>query len=211
MSKLALTRGRPPQRGSALLASLFAVIVIAGLGAYIVEIQSAFARRQSSVVDRKRSLYVAEAGLAEAVLAISQGRSGELGSEAIPVQFHNGIYWVESEPLADGRLMLTSRGRVGVGNFTVRLVVRPNVHPIGAAGFFGAEGVTIGDAVVVDGYHSGLGTYDEQVDAGYDFPTTGRAALVRSNGRIVIDDAAVWPVGTASPYVQVVKLLPLDV
>lgn len=200
-----------PRRGSALLASLFAVLIIAGLGVYIVEIQSSFARRQCSTIDRKRSLYVAEAGLAEAVLSVSQGRSGALGSEEVPVQFHDGIYWVESEGLTDGRLMLTSRARVGVGTFTVRQVVRPNVHPIGAAGFFGEEGVLIGDAVIIDGYHSGLGSYDEQVDAGFEFPTTGRSALVRSNGDIVMDDAAVWPERVDDPYVIEFASLPLAV
>jgi len=202
-------RNRSLQRGSALLASLFAVVLIAGLGAYIVEVQAAFSRRQGTAADRKRALYIAEAGLAEAVLAISQGKSGALGDEDVPARFHDGVYWVESEGLGDGRQMLTSRGRVGTGAFTVRLVVRPNVHPVGAAGFFGERGLTVGDAVVLDGYDSRLGRYDEQTVLGFGFPTTGDAALVQSNGPILLDDAATWPIGTPHPYLSLYKGLPL--
>lgn len=194
-----------PRRGSALVASLFAVIFIAGLGAYMVEIQSAFARRQCATIDRKRALYLAEAGLAESVLAVSQGRSGRLGDADTPVRFHAGIYWVESEALADGCVTLTSRARVGVGNFTVRLVVRPNVHHVGNAGFFGAEGVVIGDAVVIDGYHSELGTYGAQSNWSLGFPTPGGGALVRSNRGIVVDDSVAWPAGALDPYALLVN------
>ncbi len=198
---LSRSRYTRPRRGSALIASLFAVVLIAGLGAYIVELQAAFSRRQGSALDRKRALYIAEAGLAEAVLAISQGKSGALADEEVPARFHEGVYWVESEPLGDGRLMLTSRGRIATGAFTVRLVVQPNEHPIGAAGFFGEEGLTVGDAVIIDGYDSRLGSFDDQAAAvGFAFPTPGEAGLVQSNGRIVLDDAATWPDGTPHPY-----------
>jgi len=193
------------RRGSALIASLFAVIFIASLGAYLVEIQSAFARRQCASIDRKRALYLAEAGLAESVLAVSQGRSGRLGDEETPVRFHQGIYWVESERLADGCVTLTSRARVGVGNFAVRLIVRPNVHHVGNAGFFGAEGVVIGDAVVIDGYNSELGTYAAQSNWVLGFPTTGGGALVRSDRGIVVDDSVTWPSGSLDPYASLVS------
>jgi hypothetical protein len=198
------------RRGSALVASLAAVLFIASLGAYLVETQSAFARRQCASIDRKRALYVAEAGLAESVLAVSQGRTGRLGDAETPVRFHAGIYWVESEALADGCVTLTSRARVGVGNFTVRLIVRPNVHQVGNAGFFGAEGVVIGDAVVMDGYDSQLGTYAAQSSWILGFPTPGRGALVRSNQAIVVDDSATWPAGTLDPYALLVSGLPSE-
>ena len=74
------------------------VSAIAALGVWIVQLQASMARRMTQSTDRKRALYVAEAGLAESVLAMSQGKSGELGSEEVPVRFHHGIYWVESEP-----------------------------------------------------------------------------------------------------------------
>lgn len=197
------------RRGSALVVSLLAVIIIASLGAYIVELQSAFSRRQCAAIDRKRALYIAEAGLAEAVLAVSQGRSGRLGDEETPVRFHAGLYWVESDPLDDGCIMLSSHARVGVGHFAVRIVVRPNVHDVGNVGFYGTEGVVIGDAVVVDGYNSGLGRYEEQVASAYSFPTTGAGALVRSNQSIVLDDAVTWPAGDPSPYALCVNTLPV--
>ncbi|MEZ6016377.1 MAG: hypothetical protein R3F49_14765 [Planctomycetota bacterium] len=194
-----------------MLASLMAVFVIAGLGAYVVQVQSAFARRQCSAIDKKRALYVAEAGLAEAVLAVSQGRSGELGSEDVPVRFHDGVYWVESESINDGRRVLTSRGRVGIGAFTVRLQVLPNVNPVGNVGFFGDEGVLIGDAVILDGFDSRDGSYDAQTVTGFGFPTTGADALVQSNADIVLDDAATWPLGTPDPYLVHVKGLPTEI
>jgi len=201
-------RIRGATRGSALVASLVVVASIAALGAYLVQLQSGFAARQGSAIDRKRSLYVAEAGLAEAVLALSQGKSGALGSEEVPVAFHDGVYWVESERLSDGRRLLTSRAQVGRGQFSVRLVVTPNVHPIGSLGFFGAEGVVIGDGVVIDGYDARRGRYMDSRDLAFPFVTTGAGALVRSNGDIVIDDAAGWPTGVLDPFGQAYAALP---
>ncbi len=195
-------------RGSALVASLVVVASIAGLGAYIVKLQSGFAERQGSAIDRKRSLYVAEAGLAEAVLALSQGRSGALGSQELPVAFHDGVYWVESERLSDRRRLLTSRGQVGRGQFSVRLVVSPNVHPIGSLGFFGSEEVVIGDGVVIDGYDARRGRYADARDMSFPFITTGQGGIVRSNGDIVIDDTAGWPTTALDPFGQAYAALP---
>lgn len=175
------------RQGSALVASLIVVASIAALGAYIVQIQSSFSRRQTQAIDRKRALYISEAGLAEASLAISMGKSGVLGSEEVPVRFHDGVYWVESEALSDGRKMLTSRGQVGTGQFTVRQVVTPNVHPIGALGLFGDEGVHIGEGVVIDGCDSRERSFELELDGTYPFTTSGEGALVRSNGDIVTD------------------------
>ncbi|MEZ6014786.1 MAG: hypothetical protein R3F49_06720 [Planctomycetota bacterium] len=205
------TKGRQSKQGTALVASLLVVATIAGLGAYLVQVQAAFAKRQGVAIDRKRALYVAEAGLAEGVLSISQGKSGALGTEELPVRFHDGVYWVESEGLNDGRRVLTSRALVGTGQFTVRMVVLPNVHQVGALGFFGLEGVTIGDGVVIDGYDARVGNYDAGRDPAYAFRTTGGGGLVRSNGDIFVDDAAAWPADTPDPFGVAHAALPASV
>jgi len=187
------------------------VTVIAGTGAFIVQSHATFERRQALSIDRKRALYVAEAGIAEATLAISQGRSGAIGTEETPVVFHEGIYWVESEPLEDGRRLITSRSRVGTGRFTLRETIRPNVNAIAEGGFFGEDEVVIGDAVLIDGFDGRLVDFNDAAVSGYGLPTTGDGALVRSNGSITIEDASAWPKDRLDPYKAHVATLPATV
>ena len=78
-------RPRPERRrrGAALLLSLLAVLAVGAISATISRIQSTMEGNQRFSVDRRAALYVAEAGMAEATLAVSQGKSGEIASEKL--------------------------------------------------------------------------------------------------------------------------------
>ena len=89
---------------------------------------------------------------------------------------------------------------MGSGEFAVRLTVWPNSNPVAAAGFFGDEGVVIGDAVIIDGYNGRDGNYASHLNASIPFRTTGSGGLVSSNGDIEIDDATAWPAAVQHPY-----------
>ncbi|MEL6907331.1 MAG: hypothetical protein AAFP22_18130, partial [Planctomycetota bacterium] len=73
---------RSARSGTALVVSLVAVSVIAGLGAALIQVQSMMTKKQSFTIDRRAALYIAEAGLAESALAVSQGKSGIAAPEA---------------------------------------------------------------------------------------------------------------------------------
>lgn len=181
----AAPRGRRDQRGAALVFSLLLVMVIAGLGAGLIQFQSATQRRHEFAIDRRSALYLAEAGLGEAALAVSLGKSGVLASEQTPISFGGGVYWVDSSDLPDDRIVLTATARVRRAEIVTRMLVVPNLNPVAKLGFFGAERVEIGAGTLVDGYHSGRGSYDTQVNHSLSPASTGEHGLVGSDGDIL--------------------------
>tara|TARA_R110002072_G_scaffold65778_19_gene162324 strand:+ start:5036 stop:6598 length:1563 start_codon:yes stop_codon:yes gene_type:complete len=171
------------QEGSALVASLLVVMLVAGMGAGLIQVQSAMMRRQLLGIDRTRALYVAEAGLSESFLAISQGKTGRIGTVDDLAQYDDGVFWVEAEEQASGDIVLTSTGLCGQGRFSLSVVVTPPTSPIGTLGFFGIDSLTINEESIIDGFDPTLGTFQDQVVAG---GATDGGARLRSNGDIDI-------------------------
>jgi hypothetical protein len=179
-------RNQSPQSGGALFASLVVVVIVAAVGASLVQLQSALTRRHVSSVDRRRAFYVAEAGLAEAFAAISAGKSGAVGTADEPAAFGDGVFWVEAQEDDEGRVTLDSTGLCGTGRFSIAVVVQREINQVGAAGVFGDEAVEVGPGAVVDGYDSRAGTYADQVDPADADGTTGGGARLASNGDIAV-------------------------
>ena len=174
------------RRGSALIASLVVVVLMAGLGAGLIQLQSAVSRRHATSVDTKRALYVAEAGIAEAFSAIAVGKSGFVGTPEVPAAFAGGVYWVEATEDEEGRIVLDSTGLYGTGRFAISAVVQRQVNPIGVNGVCGQSAVDVGAGCIVDGYDSRLGTYESQTDGSIPGDTTGQGARVTSNGDVAV-------------------------
>ncbi len=183
-----MKRPDPRRRGTALTAALVVVVTVASLGAYLIQMQAAMARRQAMSIDTRTALYTAEAGLAEAAYQVSQGRSGAIGSKESPAEFNGHKYWVESEGFGGNEISLTATALAGKGRFSVNLAMLPNQNPVAVLGVFGDEGVLIGDRVLVDGYDARKGDYASSCASGRGFTTTGSGAVVGSNGDVVIDD-----------------------
>ncbi|MEM8709532.1 MAG: hypothetical protein AAGG01_01155 [Planctomycetota bacterium] len=178
--------GDPRRRGTALVLSLIVVMLIAGLGAGLIQMQTSTGRRYAFAIDRRSALYLAEAGLGEAALAVSLGKSGIIADETTPVAFGGGVYWVESEDLPDDRIILTCTAQVGTAEIVARTLIVPNVNPVAKLGFFGLQRVELGAGTVVDGYHSGRGTYLTEVDPMLPVTATGEHGLVGSDGDVVL-------------------------
>ncbi len=163
------------------------VLLLSVMGAALVEIQAARTRREVMNIDTVRSLYVAEAGLSEAFLAVAEGKSGNVGSQSQPASFGGGIYWVEAAENADGQVALVSNALCGVGRFSLALVLQREVNPVGTLGFFGEEDLQVGSGAIVDGFDSRDGTFDEQIEGDLPGTTTGEGARMGSNGEIQIE------------------------
>lgn len=191
-----IQRGHADRRGAALIMSLVAVMVIASLGAGLVQLQSIMSRKQAFAMDKRRALYIAEAGIAESALAVSQGKSGVIASENVPALYGGGVFWVDTVDLPDDRISLVCTAQVGGAEFVLRTMVVPNVNPVASLGFFGADGVTIGWGTVADGFHSGRGTFDSQLVTGYAVPTTGDHADIGSNADIVLEETVASAAGS---------------
>jgi len=160
-----LQRVPKARRGGALIASLIMATLLAGLGAGLVQVQTAITRRQMSAIDQTRAMYMAEAGLAEAFIALAQGKSGAIANANQPAKLGGGLFWVEATEGADGQVLLRCTGIIERAHATLESVVERSVSPFGRLGFFGLEEVVLrkGARVLAD---------------------KDQPALVRSNGDV---------------------------
>lgn len=186
------------------MVAMAAVISVAVLAAGMLQLNSSILKRQQASVDLKRAFYVSEAGLGEAYLALTSGNSGQVGTEAAPAVFGNGLFWVEAATSASGRVLLKSTGMYGSGRAVLSLVVEPSRVSIASLGAFGTQGVTVEPGVLMDGYDSTLGTYASQLDPTDAAVTTGQGAKLSSNGDINLSGivsraAAIRVLGDAQP------------
>jgi hypothetical protein len=179
---------------------MLVVMFISVLGALLVQVQAARTRLQVAEVDKVRSFYLAEAGLSEAFLAVSEGMTGNIGSQSEPAAFGDGIYWVEAADHPDGQVVLVSNALCGVGRFSIAIVLQREVNPVGSLGTFGGEQVQIGTGAILDGYDSRLGDFESQLNEELPSSTTGEGAQVRSNGEISLEYVpSLSPAGPGGP------------
>jgi len=185
---------RKKERGTALTSSLVVVLMVAGLGAAMIQMQTGVSLRQRQSADNKRALYIAEAGLAESFLAITQGKSGAIGTATDPAGFDKGVYWVEATELTNNQMMLKSTGLCGQGRFSASVVVQRLASSIATLGVFGNQSLILKKSTIVDGYDSTLGTFESQATqvAPYGLTTQG-GANVRGNGPITLEATSGTP------------------
>jgi hypothetical protein len=173
------------QRGSALVMSLMAVSTVVVLAASFSQFASSVANRQAQAVSRKRAFYMAEAGLAEAFAGYACGRSGNVGSAALPALLGDGVFWVEATELEPGVVRFESTGMVGTGRAELSLVARRGESSVAALGVFSEGDITLGQGSVVDAYDSSKGSYASQADKS--------GAVLGSNADISITGALGTP------------------
>lgn len=180
-------RPHSQRRGAALLLSLIAVLAVGAISATLRRVQMTIDGDQRFSIDRRAALYVAEAGIAEATLAISQGKSGAMASEEVPAAFGEGVFWVEALDRPDRSIELRCTGQVRTAEFVLRTIIVPNLNPITSRGFFGLEGVEVGQGTLIDGFDSSVGSYDSQVTATEPHRTTGLTGRLGTLGQITLD------------------------
>ncbi len=195
MSQRYLARSK--RRGSVLLACLGVVLTMAAMSALLLQVETTRARQQLFSADQKRALNLAEAGLAEAYYGMTVGRSGSVGSRAAPARFGDGLFWVEANEQPNQLVSLQSTGMCGVGRATLGLVVRREPVSIASLGVMGADGVTLGNRVLVDSYDSRESTAptgDAPTSTSYRVSSNGDISL-GGNAR-VLGDATPGPAGS---------------
>ncbi len=192
------------RRGSALIASLISVMVVATMGAAILQLNGSLSGRQELGIDTKRALYLAEAGLSEAYIAVAQGKSGAVGTPEVPARFGDGVYWVTAEDFADGRVQLRSTGLCGRGRIAIDMILLRELNPLAALGAFGGADMVLEAGSVVDGYDSRLGPYEEQLDPSIEgYETTGQGGQVTSNGDVSLEGSNTGMLGPESANTRV--------
>ncbi len=178
--------GRKDRRGSALIASMMFVMVVAGMGVVMVQIHTSQTKRQDQSIDNKRAIYIAEAGLAEGFLGVAQGMTGDVGRPDAPARFGDGYFWVEANELPNGQISLLSTGMVGRGRFTISAVLEQGGDPIASLGFLSGGDLIVGEGSLVDGFDSKDGSFLSQVDGLLPGGTTGDGAKLAAMGDVVL-------------------------
>ena len=166
------------QRGSALVMSLSAVVIVMLLALGFTQLASNVVQSQSRAAQRKRAFYLAEAGLAEAYNGLINGKSGNVGSRNDPAAFGDGLFWVEATQ-EDRLVTLDATGMIAGGEVTLSLVVERGKADVASLGVFSTSPISLLPGSVIDAYDSSEGAYD---------PANPLAtARVSSNGAISVE------------------------
>ena len=176
-------RLRDDRRGSVLVMALIAVMAVSVMAAGFLELARATSRRSAHSIDTKQAMYVAEAGLAEAYIGLGMAKTGNVGTQAAPAVYGNGLFWVEAVDLGNDQIQLESTAMWGVGRVTLGMVVERVETSVGALGVFSSSDIRLDPETLIDSYDSQSGTYDEQVTAG----VNNHSAIFGSNGAIEIN------------------------
>ena len=147
------------RRGSALVMSLIAVVIVMLLMLGFTKLASTVVLSQSSAVQRKRAFYVAEAGLSEAFTGLQMGKSGAVGSEESPAVFGDGLLWVEAEE-EDGVVELHSTGMVAGGHVKLSMVAERGEANLASLGLFSGQTMELAPGTIVDSFDSTVAPYD---------------------------------------------------
>jgi hypothetical protein len=177
--------------------ALLAIITLAGLSVAMVQIGASYNAETLAEVDDERALYLAEAAVAEAFFAVRNGATGNIGSQAAPARFGNGLFWSIATPIDANRTLVTIAAAVGKGRAALEATIAPVAHPAQRFALFSEEDMVINPSSVVDSFDSTLGSYEDQLDAlGGDH--VNDASIVATNGNIHVEmPSEIW--GDAQP------------
>jgi len=112
------------QRGTVLMVAMILVLLLSGLALAYVTITGSQAMSASISYKSDRALYLAEAGIADAMFAIQNGGSGNLSS-----QLGGGEYSVDAVSDSPNYLVITSSGAYAETVRTVEIVAYQGIHP----------------------------------------------------------------------------------
>ena len=192
------------RRGSALVPVLILMTGLVALTTAFLNQTSAVKDEVASYVDNQRAELIAEAGLAESLMALRAGASGAVATFDEPAQLGEGILWVECEDLGDDRLRLVAHAASGSGRLSKALVVHREDAGLGQlfrATLNSKDTLTMNEGVVVDSYDSSLGDYASQatnttnghIHAGANGDVLSNVGITMSTNSTVLGDATPGP------------------
>ncbi|MCA9320902.1 MAG: hypothetical protein KDB53_09215 [Planctomycetes bacterium] len=117
------------QSGNALFIVLIIILMVLGVLTLMMSAVTTASGEIRATKDHLQRLYTAEAGIQQALLEITNGRSGTLGSEQNPVPFGDGGFWVQAEQTATDTYTIVSVCELHGGRRAVEVVVRRTTDP----------------------------------------------------------------------------------
>lgn len=192
---------RPSRRGATSLVALAILIPLAALTFALLQVGVSQNREHARRVHDEQALFLAEAGLDEALAALREGRSGDVGTQAAPAVLGGGLLWVEADQMANQLLRLRSTGAYESGRACVDRLVFRFADTLFRSALFSSQSLTIGSQAMVDSFDSAAGPYAGQIAGSHALD----GSIVESNGDVTIDPSVeIWgdvhagPDGTVS-------------
>jgi hypothetical protein len=146
--------------GGALLISIIATMVIAGMTAAMLTVSTASHRENRAATDEIRALYAAEAGLTRTIVGLRAGtQAATFGTTTTVVPFGKGGFWGSVVDHGDGTYTVDVFGRSGAADRGIEAVLTSQLNPIYSHALF--AGNSGGDPT----YSLDLGGCGDQADS----------------------------------------------
>ena len=157
--QIRIHRSRAKRRGSVLVMALLVAIMISGMAAATLVVNSAANQEHREAGRRLEALYVAEAGLSRAIVGLNNGQTASFGNSKTPLGFSGGgSYWGTVGDNGDGTFTIASFADVAGKARGVEAVLVQASSPIYDNALF--AGNVSGDPL----YSLGLGGLGGQAD-----------------------------------------------
>jgi hypothetical protein len=182
--------------GTTLVMTLVCIGALSTMSVALLAVTLASSREQRATKDKIRAEYVAEAGLAAAVVARQSGGNGALGNVDAPVALGDSRYWVEVTEVNADLITLTSTGFDDRDGARLELTLRREIDSIWEWAAFGDDFTSLDSNARVDSYDSTLGTYASQFNGTFALENGN----VGSNGNVMLNsNAHIWGDATPGP------------
>lgn len=177
----------PREAGAALYLALVIGIVLMGMSTVMVSVSTTTTQENETARKHMVRLQIAESGVRRALLELSQGGDGDIGTMGAPVDFGRGTHWVDTTDNGDGTYTVIARGRYGSGERVVAAVVQEMGGLFHHAVFAGNASGDIAYDLDFGGTALQADVVNGDVYSGNDILVTGDATLngdVRAKGSI---------------------------
>ena len=197
------------RRGTALMVSLIAVLVVSAFATSIMVVGTGEQQERRASVASARALYVAEAGMSQAIVRVEAGTLTDIGAVDAQVAFSGGNYWVDVTDNGDQTFTVTSFGTVGNAVRATEATLVQQGQGVYTSALF--AGNLSGD-MTYDMKFGGSGTQADVVNgniySGGNVPITGTATI---NGSIKAAGAIAGSTGgTSGSSLPVPNLTAMD-
>ncbi len=168
-----------------MISALVVIMVIGGVVTALLVTGISFNRESDQRLERERCLQLAEAGLAESLVAMRQGLSGAIADDTTPARLGDGVVWVTATPVSTDVTRVVSSAMLGGARVSLESLVFHYLDPSFDVAIFASESLQISSNVLIDSYDPSLGSYASQLSAsgtGY----VNDEAVLQTNGDVQV-------------------------
>jgi hypothetical protein len=192
---------RSARRGSAIVVVTVLLSTIAAFSLAALAVTNSTNREHVATKDRISAMYVAEAGMAQALYDLATGGTGVMGTEGNPVEWERSEFWVEATNLGGGRTSFEASAIDKGQGYRVEVVVLAGSGNPFIWAAFGDSDLSMDSNALVDSYDSSLGPYAAQAVNGSGMDAYAlEDGDIGSNENITLDsNSGVHGEGTPGP------------